>query len=274
MKTFENSAFIAFDNDEVGLLFDDSSHPLYPIKYYNVINGIGLETREDCSYYGFVYKGNYGLVTKLDQTEPYDLLQGMYYSISGTHLLIDKNCTNDCKAIVIEVEHNKGIYPKNKYSAVFTMGGPIEEKGRLNYIDGCTDSLLIPPVKMGDPCFNHLHFPTSIVQTPHTHPSHRIGIVARGEGLCVTPFGNLRLEPGMIFVIKEWNGEDWDVGLDGKQYEVGNHKFNTGAESMDVIAFHPDSDFGPTDEVHPMINRTIVDGIPASEIDEIRTKDA
>jgi hypothetical protein len=25
---------------------------------------------------------------------------------------------------------------------------------------------------------------------------------------------------------------------------------------MDVIAFHPDSDWGPTDEKHPMLNRT------------------
>ena len=35
---------------------------------------------------------------------------------------------------------------------------------------------------------------------------------------------------------------------------------------------HPDSNFGPKDEDHPMILRTIVDGKPASEIGEIRTK--
>jgi hypothetical protein len=26
--------------------------------------------------------------------------------------------------------------------------------------------------------------------------------------------------------------------------------------SLDVIAFHPDSDWGPTDGTHPMLNRT------------------
>jgi hypothetical protein len=41
---------------------------------------------------------------------------------------------------------------------------------------------------------------------------------------------------------------------------------------MDVIAFHPDSDFGPEDENHPMINRTIVNGVSANAIDEIKTK--
>jgi hypothetical protein len=41
---------------------------------------------------------------------------------------------------------------------------------------------------------------------------------------------------------------------------------------MTVIAYHPDSDFGATHEDHPMINRTMVDGISAAKIDEIRTQ--
>lgn len=40
---------------------------------------------------------------------------------------------------------------------------------------------------------------------------------------------------------------------------------------MDVIAYHPDSDTGPTYDDQPMINRTIVDGVSAADIDEIRT---
>jgi len=27
---------------------------------------------------------------------------------------------------------------------------------------------------------------------------------------------------------------------------------------MDIIAYHPDSDFGPTDIDHPMLNRTYI----------------
>ena len=38
------------------------------------------------------------------------------------------------------------------------------------------------------------------------------------------------------------------------------HRFRTTNESMDVIAYHPDSDWGPTHEDHPMVNRTLVGG--------------
>jgi hypothetical protein len=263
----ENAAFISFANESAGVIFDDSNHDKYPITYYNVINGEGFTPKKDCSYYGYVYKGL--LCIKRDNSVDNYLSDGMYFSSDGTFQIDKAFCHN---AVIIEVHHTKGIYPENKYRAMFTIGGPIEEHGRLKYIDGCTDSLLIAPVKFGDPCFNHLHFPTDITQTPHTHPSHRIGIVAKGNGECITPFGNLPLTKGMIFVIKEWDGKTFAVGIDGKEYEIGNHCFYTKDESMDVIAFHPDSDFGPKDEFHPMINRTIVNGISANQIDSIRTK--
>jgi hypothetical protein len=96
--------------------------------------------------------------------------------------------------------------------------------------------------------------------------------VAKGRGLCKTPFGDIPLEEGMIFVIKEWDGELKAIGLDGQWHPFGEHSFQTFDEAMDVIAFHPDSDFGPQDEFHPMINRTIVGGVSARNIDNIRTK--
>ena len=40
------------------------------------------------------------------------------------------------------------------YEGVFQLGGPIEAVGRLRYIDGCTDSLLLGPLVCGDPCSN------------------------------------------------------------------------------------------------------------------------
>jgi hypothetical protein len=191
----------------------------------------------------------------------------MYFSISKEFEII-----GDGKIVIVEVLHSQGEYPKTSFSAVTTVGGEIEERGRLKYIDGCTDSLLIPPVKMGDPCFNHLHFPEDIDQTPHTHPSHRIGIVANGYGECITPFGNLPLTAGMIFIIKEWDGQSIAKGRDGKKHPIGTHKFKTFKEKMNVIAFHPDSDFGATDVDHPMINRTIVGGVKASDIKGILTQ--
>lgn len=144
------------------------------------------------------------------------------------------------------------------YRGLNQVGGPIEEKGRLRYIDGCTDSLLIPPVKAGDPCLNLLYFPASIDQTWHTHPSVRCGIVAAGRGECHTESCVTPLSPGLGFII----GPNTP------------HKFRTEPGSpMSVIAYHPDSDFGPTDHDHPMINRTIVDGKSASLIESIRTRE-
>lgn len=263
----ENNSFISFENETPGIIFDQSNHSEYPLKYYNVINGNGLRVNSNCSYYLYCYEGNIH-VLQHDVELAHMLSNSMYMSLTNDWSF----GKSQGKAIAIEVMHTEGVYPKTKYRAVTHIGGPIEAEGRLKYIDGCTDSLLIPPVKLGDPCFNHLHFPSKIDQTPHTHPSHRIGIVAKGNGECITPFGNLPLTQGMIFVIKEWDGKSYAKGLDGKEYPTGTHKFKTFDESMDVIAFHPDSDFGPTDIEHPMINRTIVDGVPASQLKGIQTQ--
>lgn len=263
----ENKSFISFENDKAGMLFDQSFHPQYPLRYHNVVNGDFISYPQR-SYYGYVYEGEV-VIDNHENGSSQRLVNGMFFSYCGD---LNFNPFAVGKCILIEVFHQKGVYPMTKFKAYNTYGGSIEKNGRLKYIDGCTDSLLIPPVKLGDPCLNHLHFPRDIDQTPHTHPSHRIGIVAKGHGECVTPFGNLPLKEGMIFVIKEWDGNSYSKGLDGEMYPDGTHKFKTSEVSMDVIAFHPDSDFGATDVDHPMINRTIVDGVSANQIESIRTK--
>lgn len=265
----ENSSFISFDGAKEGLIFDQASHKQYPLSYYHIIDGKGLDRIDlKSSYYFYCYAGEI-IIDRHDRQGSLHVNTDMYACVSGDWTL---NPFALGKAIVIRVFHERGEYPKTNYKAMHVLGGPIEEEGRLKYIDGCTDSLLIPPVKLGDPCLNHLHFPSGIDQTPHTHPSHRIGIVAKGHGECVTPFGNLPLTEGMIFVIKEWDGSSYDTGTDGEMHPTGTHKFKTFSESMDVIAFHPDSDFGATDVDHPMINRTIVGGVSANQLDDIRTK--
>jgi|TARA_R110000744_G_scaffold211127_1_gene330257 hypothetical protein len=271
IKYEENNAFISFDSKNSGLVFDDSSHAKYPIRYYNVINGEGAEIKKDHSYYGFCYEGFTNFRNETDP--PFNLMSGQAFSMQGPFELTPSTS----KIMLIEVLHTKGIYPETNYKAMTVVCGGLEKEGRLKYIDGCTDSLLIPPVKMGDPCFNHLSFPKNIDQTQHTHPSHRIGIVAKGQGRCITPFGILPLVKGMIFVIKEWDKKTYNKGLDGKDYPNGQHSFETTDEGMDVVAFHPDSDFGATDINHPMINRTLVKNekgelVSASEIESIRTK--
>lgn len=177
---------------------------------------------------------------------------GMYASVAHGKLIT----FSETQALVI---HHRDP------QAMFMLGGPIELRGRLRYIDGCSDSLLIPPIRQGDPCLNHLHFPPGVTQTMHTHPSLRVGLVTRGHGECVTPFGNVPLLPGHFFLIFPENGTD-AVGLDGRMHKVGAHSFRTGQSSMDIVAVHPDSVFGPTDDSHQMLNATIIDGATASDL--------
>jgi quercetin dioxygenase-like cupin family protein len=206
--------------------------------------GVALSLCAGDTHFGYVHEGNAELVvdgrTRL-------LYQGDAFSVAGPAAVFGG------RGIVVSRESWVG-FPY--------ITGPIEREGRLLYIDGCTDSLLIPPVKMGDPCLNLLYFPRGIDQTAHTHPSDRIGLILSGHGLCHAWDENgveeqIELVKGMVFCI----------------HTDGKHKFSTPfGQEMRVLAYHPESDFGPTDQGHPMINRTIVEGVPASQIASIQTK--
>src|SRR5262249_3023104 len=77
-----------------------------------------------------------------------------------------------------------------------------------------------------------------------------VGLIARGSGECVTPGDRFPLRPGLGFVIAA----------------DALHSFHTEREPLLVIAYHPDSDFGPTHECHPMVNRTIVPQRPTAAV--------
>lgn len=180
--------------------------------------------------WGFITCGEASLATGSTRTKP--LMAGEYFATSlGAKLRIDPG------SMVFCVQHSG-------FLGIPLVGGPIEPRGRLRYIDGCSDTLLVSPPRRGDPCLNHLHFPPGVKQTRHVHPSLRAGTIARGTGWCVTPAGSVELRPGTVFLISP----------------DAEHAFETADQSMDVIAFHPDSDCGPEDEDHPMINRTLVGG--------------
>lgn len=127
-----------------------------------------------------------------------------------------------------------GFYGQNM------TGHMIEPTGRLTYIDHCSSTILVYPPRFGDPSLHLLYFPHFITQTPHTHPSIRIGLILDGEGLADTDQGTKPLRKDMVFCLNE--------------QEI--HNFRTLGHSMRIIAFHPDGDWGPTDESHPMLNRT------------------
>ena len=179
----------------------------------------------------------------------YELTKGMYFSIPNNQEYIIKSLNSDSMGFLIN---------QNEYNGMFNIGGPIENIGRLKYIDGCTDSLLISPIMYGDPCLNALYFIQDLLQTQHTHPSFRCGMITNGYGYCILENNQeIPLTPNDIFFIPK------DT----------IHSFKTDKnERMTVIAFHPDSNFGPTHQIHPMINNTIVNNISASQLPEIQSK--
>jgi len=182
-----------------------------------------LTLEGDGTHYLYVFAGSAELTLEVGR---FALRAGMYATFSG-HGVVTATGTG------LAVTRLGGRGP-------FLLGGPIENEGRLRYIDGCTDSLLLPPSILGEPCLNHLHIPAGTAQSAHTHPSVRVGVIARGRGECVTEGNRHALVAGLCFVI-----------------EPGcRHSFHTADDSLDVVVYHPDSDTGPTHHDHPMINRT------------------
>jgi hypothetical protein len=141
------------------------------------------------------------------------------------------------------------------HDSLFTLGGPIEAAGRLAYINGGTNSVLIAPPMLGDPCLHAMYLPPNIQQTLHTHPSYRIGIVVDGSGNVETPQYTRALQLGDLFLISA--------------NEV--HRFCTGNSGLTAVMFHPDSDVGFTHRDNPMLRRTLIDGVSAVNLPQIHS---
>jgi AraC-like ligand binding domain len=172
----------------------------------------------------------------------YGLHPGMYFSLPHPGHL--------------QGEQSSGIVITSlNYQGMFSLGGVIEAIGRFAYIDGGTTTLLIPPVILGDPCLHALYFPSDRHQTMHTHPSYRVGLILEGSGEAETPEGVIALQPGTVFVIPAHH----------------RHKFRTTQNKLTFVVFHPDSDTGFTHRNHPMLNRTLIEGVSAAKLPELHT---
>lgn len=231
----KDKAFVLFSLAD-GVLCDMREDALPAM--FSAWTGNDMSLADGATHLGFVFDGALEIRCA---SGTFCIGAGMYFSVPGKAELKGSG-----RGIVVSTIHYKGF---------FMVGGPVEDWGRLNYIDGCTDSLLVPPIMLGDPCLNLLCFPPGTNQTQHTHPSVRLGMVVSGTGKCITPDGVTPLFPGQAFMIPA----------------NALHSFATQDQSMRVIAYHPDSDFGATHENHPMINRTIVNGMSASLLHDIRT---
>lgn len=200
---------------------------MYPCVVHALAGSGAIELDEDSSAYGYLVDGQLRLDMLAART-------GQYFCLTRHAGGASKLQYEDARGVVII---RKG------FRALNMVGGPLEESGRLVYIDGCSDTLLVSPPRLGDPSLNHLHFPDGIEQRFHIHPSIRAGIVVSGAGrACLAGDRELALTAGSVFVLDERE----------------RHRFRTTDAQMHIVAFHPDGDFGPTDANHPMKNRTLI----------------
>lgn len=212
----------------------DQKDSMYPTEMFSIQHDFVIDDAMG-NMYGYCTKGSFAIHGE----ETWIVKEGNFFSIK----------TDLEGETPIEVLQEGQLFVILRYGfRGIDMVGQSEKNGRLSYIDGCTDSLLVMPPRLGDPCLNYLHFPMGIDQTQHLHPSIRMGIVIGGKGEAFQkPEGKREgweedLTKGMMFCLEEG--------------EV--HSFRTAESYMDIIAYHPDSDFGPTDTNHPMLNRTYI----------------
>jgi quercetin dioxygenase-like cupin family protein len=203
----------------------DRFNTMYPSKVESLSDGIKT-TVPYSTVYGYCAKG------EIELPNQWSVKEGEYFSYSST----------EEESIYVSDYGSAILFTRLGHMHQNNLGGPIESSGRLCYIDGCSDSLLIYPSRAGDPSLNLLHFPEGISQKFHIHPSIRLGYIAKGSGVCWTRDNVYNLEEGMIFCIEE--------------REL--HRFTTSDTEMTVIAYHPDGDWGPTDQSHAMLNRTYI----------------
>ncbi len=223
---------IILNSTETIQLFD-SMYPCEVIRISTSTDTTKLHVLNYVTCYGYIMSGT--VIATLNRLDIRKIESGQYFCLTGSELMIE--ILKDTEVV---------FFNRHGFKGQNQIGGPIEKTGRLTYINGCTDSLLVYPPRLGDPSLNHLHFPTEIDQSFHIHPSLRLGIVVRGQGIAdVKTQGKIESKElilGTVFVLNEKE----------------EHRFRTIDSEMDVIAFHPDGDWGPTDHNHSMINRTYI----------------
>jgi len=206
----------------------DQLQSMYPTKMISISAAYEFTENNYSTMFGFVTSGMFE-ITSGDQS--WIVQEGNFMSLK-TNFSVN----------VLEQDSQLFAIVRYGYRGMDIVG-KVEPQGRLSYIDGCTDTLIVPPPRKSDACLNHLHFPNNITQTQHLHSSIRMGIVISGQGSAFQSNAwEYPLIKGMMFCLKEG--------------EV--HSFKTTEEHMDIIAYHPDSDFGPTDDNHPMLNKTYI----------------
>ena len=211
-------------NFEKNLVLDHTKSS-YPSKLYCLNTDEKEFTDESSFFFGIVIEGTCQISTHFGQVK---LEKLCYFALNS-----DFKITPNGKTVVIQ---------RFGYRGLPNLGSCLENDARLSYIDNCRASVLVAPARKGDPVLNFLVFPPNVNQTAHVHPTIRLGVVVAGSGICKIANNEIPLEVGNVFALNP--------------FEI--HCFHSGQQGLKVVAYHPDSDEGPTDESHPMLNRTFV----------------
>lgn len=216
----------------------DLRETMYPTIAYFFTENLSFWNHQYSTLYGYAFEDMIISVTRQrnsssDRTRVFNIKRGEHFCIPISDEIIETTSTAGMFIFRYGFQGQQQVGYQ-----------PLDDTGRLSYIDGCSDSLLVYPPRKGDPSLNYLFFPIGTDQSFHTHPSIRIGCVVNGSGY-------------------SWLSEDKKETLEYKTMfalmEHEKHRFTTDSFGlMQIIAFHPDGDFGPTDENHSMINRTYV----------------
>ncbi|MCC6138958.1 MAG: cupin domain-containing protein [Bdellovibrionaceae bacterium] len=206
-------------------LLCDLKKSMYPCDLWGYKDKETYFNNETSTYYGFVLSGKVDIRSGQSTVS---LMQNQFFSLAGP--------------VSLQGTAEVVLFERYGYRGLPSYGGPIESAGRLCYIDNCRTSILVHPARSGDPCLNLLTFPAETKQTMHIHPTVRLGVVVSGSGKCILKKASpISLMVGDIFVIPEG----------------AEHCFESD-EGLSVVAFHPDTDVGATDQSHPMLNRTYI----------------
>lgn len=197
-----------------GKLFD-LSNTQYPSKVYAFDGMDAIYYHQDCSYYGYVFEGH---ITIRYKEENFTIKKGMYFSVPK-----ELNIQGTGKAFIIE-HYN--------HTCFFQLGGPVEEKGRIESEYNRSNSLLIAPTELYQPSLNLLQIHKNQEQLPlHIHNEYRIGMVIEGSGYFVTDDEQIPLEKGEIFILP--------ANLYHRLEAIQDN------ENLLIISYHPKSQVNP-----------------------------
>ena len=155
--------------------------------YPSVLTAVRKNTNVENSHgtvFGYVVNGS--ILIRSKGIKSAELTEGNYFSSP------DKlNVEFDGEGLLVVIQ-------RIGYHGMNTMG--MREKScRLAYIDGCSDTILVMPPRLGNPVYNHLHFPFGVNKSQHTHPTIRMGIIADGEGVAYGPDWEIKMTKGGVF---------------------------------------------------------------------------